>query len=87
MGSRTMQSGILHALLLLMVVNVLWNLPVLGAQLTYKQKTLVALLSLPTVAQRQLKVARLRERLRIKKMRAASFVSLVNMTTVDLKKN
>ena len=84
MGSCTMHSGILHALLLLMVVNVLWNLPVLGAQLTYKQKSLITLLSLPTVAQRQLKVARMRERLRIKKMRAAAFV---NMTTVNLKKN
>ena len=55
----------LQAFLMLMVVNVMWNLPFLGAELTFKQKALVTLLSLPTVAQRQVNVARLKERLRI----------------------
>ena len=63
-----MQEGILHVLLMLMIVNVMWNLPVLG-QLTFRQRRFDSLLSFPTVARRQMEVARLRERLRIKKMK------------------
>ena len=66
--SNMIQKEVLHSLFLLMVINVLWNIPIIGIKLTASRHSAVYSVPSVLIVRKQLDLSVLRERLRIKKL-------------------